>query len=140
MKRAERSEDSHESHETMSNENLARVKITPNIFMSMCPALLVQIEQGSCNEQTKTEADDPQKSTIGMQMIRLYDNFGVYVTGIFLMIFSLGIGNCISIFNINMWSSGNRNCPINQVQWISGYSTISSLMCYWYIMRRCFNG
>lgn len=70
LKRAERSEDSHESHEAMPGENLAGVKITPNIFMSMCPALLVQIEQGSCNEQTKTEADDPQRSTIGMQAMR----------------------------------------------------------------------
>lgn len=44
--------------------NVANVQITPDTFLSMCPALLVQIEQGSCierqNEATETGAEaDP---------------------------------------------------------------------------------
>lgn len=34
-----------EQHLTASN-----IQITPNMFMNMCPALLVQIEQGACAE------------------------------------------------------------------------------------------
>lgn len=37
--------------------NAANVQITPDTFLSMCPALLVQIEQGSCNER-HNEADE----------------------------------------------------------------------------------
>lgn len=31
--------------------DVAKVQITPDTFLSMCPALLVQIEQGSCIER-----------------------------------------------------------------------------------------
>lgn len=40
--------------------NAANIRITPDTFLSMCPALLVQIEQGSCNEQHNDAAEkDP---------------------------------------------------------------------------------
>lgn len=57
---------SHELHESpVPIDNLARVQITPNMFMSMCPALLVQIEQGSCNEHAQIEANNPQRTGVG---------------------------------------------------------------------------
>lgn len=66
LKRNERSDDSYESHSHDSSvENLSKIQITPSVFMSMCPALLVQIEQGSCNENTKVEAKSPQQNGVG---------------------------------------------------------------------------
>lgn len=66
LKRIERSDDGYESHsQDWSVDNLSKIQITPNVFMSMCPALLVQIEQGSCNENTKIEQKNLQQSGIG---------------------------------------------------------------------------
>lgn len=39
--------------------SISNIQITPAAFMNMCPALLVQIEQGSCADQY--EATAPKK-------------------------------------------------------------------------------
>lgn len=40
--------------------NVANIQITPDTFLNLCPALLVQIEQGSCNERHNEVAEaDP---------------------------------------------------------------------------------
>lgn len=54
-----------DSHESLPSDTLANVQITPSIFMSMCPALLVQIEQGSCNEQSDVAADEAHSAGLG---------------------------------------------------------------------------
>lgn len=38
--------DERQPHEFIASS----IQITPNAFLSMCPALLVQLEQGACNE------------------------------------------------------------------------------------------
>lgn len=49
-----------ESSQTATEFNPANVQITPDTFLSLCPALLVQIEQGSCNERYNERSDaDP---------------------------------------------------------------------------------
>lgn len=53
-------EDEDESHNNEGRQiatdfNVANVKITPDTFLSICPALLVQIEQGSCVERRNEE-------------------------------------------------------------------------------------
>lgn len=44
----------HQQHSSDTNEDVdysvSNIQITPSAFMNMCPALLVQIEQGSCSE------------------------------------------------------------------------------------------
>lgn len=41
-----------ETHQHDDNEfSVSNIQISPSAFMSMCPALLVQIEQGSCGER-----------------------------------------------------------------------------------------
>lgn len=51
-------DDEHHNNDgqTANDLNVANVKITPDTFLSMCPALLVQIEQGSCIDR-HSEAD-----------------------------------------------------------------------------------
>lgn len=51
-------EHQHHHHSGDKNDDfeLSNIQITPNAFLSMCPALLVQIEQGSCSEQYDTPA------------------------------------------------------------------------------------
>lgn len=55
-----------QQHEHHSNEDedysISNIQITPAAFMNMCPALLVQIEQGSCAEQEQHYDDIPQPS------------------------------------------------------------------------------
>lgn len=55
-----------QQHEHHSNEDgdfsISNIQITPAAFMNMCPALLVQIEQGSCAEQQQHYDDVPQPS------------------------------------------------------------------------------
>lgn len=57
----EHDDESHNSVESpiATDFNVANVKITPDTFLSICPALLVQIEQGSCVEgrDEATDAD-----------------------------------------------------------------------------------
>lgn len=50
--------------------SVSNIQITPSAFMSMCPALLVQIEQGSCSEQyeTPTPASPPSLPTARKQI------------------------------------------------------------------------
>lgn len=50
--------DDHQHHHSDDDENdddtefsVSNIQITPSALMSMCPALLVQIEQGSCTEE-----------------------------------------------------------------------------------------
>lgn len=59
-----RSSDSHEhSLENESDDEfITNIKITPTMFLNMCPALLVQIEQGACSEVTKVELGKEQKA------------------------------------------------------------------------------
>lgn len=55
--------DDHHSHESESNDELiTNIKITPTMFLNMCPALLVQIEQGACSEVTKIELGNENKA------------------------------------------------------------------------------
>lgn len=67
------------------------VQITPNAFLSMCPALLVQIEQGACNEQqlnddvTQKHADHSKNensiiSGRGIYIFIIYYKFFVFVS------------------------------------------------------------
>lgn len=66
--------DSNEFHEPPPPDTLTRVQITPSIFMSMCPALLVQIEQGACNEQAPVAADHSQRPGVGeFYRVRIYN-------------------------------------------------------------------
>lgn len=39
-----------------SLDDLSNIKITPNTFMNMCPALLVQLEQRSCRDDEEISA------------------------------------------------------------------------------------
>lgn len=41
----------HEQLDEESNLSMSNIQITPAEFINMCPALLVQIEQGSCDEE-----------------------------------------------------------------------------------------
>lgn len=52
-----------------TNFNVANVQITPDTFMNLCPALLVQIEQGSCSERynQRSEADPIIQPTEGKE-------------------------------------------------------------------------
>lgn len=43
------------------DHNVSNIQITPAAFMNMCPALLVQIEQGSCAEQYTPPSIDARK-------------------------------------------------------------------------------
>lgn len=49
----------HHSEDKNDDFELSNIQITPDAFLSMCPALLVQIEQGSCSEQYDTPAPTP---------------------------------------------------------------------------------
>lgn len=44
------------------DEFITNIKITPNMFLNMCPALLAQIEQGACAEVTKVELGKEDKA------------------------------------------------------------------------------
>lgn len=51
------------SHENESDDEfITNIKITPTMFLNMCPALLVQIEQGACSEVTKVELGKEDKA------------------------------------------------------------------------------
>lgn len=51
------------SHENESDDAfISNIKITPTMFLNMCPALLVQIEQGACSEVTKVELGKEDKA------------------------------------------------------------------------------
>lgn len=77
-----------EDHQT--DFNVANVQITPETFLSMCPALLVQIEQGSCIERQNDaiEADDPiiqpqkdkENKKIGKHCIASYGPISSYTS------------------------------------------------------------
>lgn len=66
--RHRRSPDDEHSHQDSehSQENddefITNIKITPTMFLNMCPALLVQIEQGACSEVTKVELGKEDKA------------------------------------------------------------------------------
>ncbi len=64
------------SHENESDDEfITNIKITPNMFLNMCPALLVQIEQGACSEVTKVELGKEDKAfTMGKKVIFLFFN------------------------------------------------------------------
>lgn len=55
-------EDNHENES--EDELITNIKITPNMFLNMCPALLVQIEQGACSEVTKVELENQDKAFV----------------------------------------------------------------------------
>lgn len=57
---ADNDENSHENES--ADEFITNIKITPNMFLNMCPALLVQIEQGACSEVTKVELGKEDKA------------------------------------------------------------------------------
>lgn len=64
-----RSSDSDEHEHESDDEFITNIKITPTMFLNMCPALLVQIEQGACSEVTKVELGKEQKAfTMGKLM------------------------------------------------------------------------
>lgn len=66
----------HSDENESDDEFITNIKITPNMFLNMCPALLVQIEQGACSEVTKVELGKEDKAfTMGMQMIVLLIKF-----------------------------------------------------------------
>lgn len=51
------------------DEFITNIKITPTMFLNMCPALLVQIEQGACSEVTKVELGKEDKAfTMGKEI------------------------------------------------------------------------
>lgn len=45
----------HQHSDEDSDYSISNIQITPAAFMNMCPALLVQIEQGSCAEQQQQQ-------------------------------------------------------------------------------------
>lgn len=70
-----RSSDSEEhSHEHESDDEfVTNIKITPTMFLNMCPALLAQIEQGACSEVTKVELGKEDKAfTMGKQIFIIF--------------------------------------------------------------------
>lgn len=68
----------HEQHQHHSDEDdefsISNIQITPAAFMNMCPALLVQIEQGSCAEQQQQQQqqnfDDLPSSSASMPSVQ----------------------------------------------------------------------
>ncbi|XP_037031033.1 zinc transporter ZIP6 [Bradysia coprophila] len=54
--------DEHSQENESYDEFVTNIKITPNMFLNMCPALLVQIEQGACSEVTKVELGKEDKA------------------------------------------------------------------------------
>lgn len=48
----------HSGHgdEDADDLSVSNIQITPSVFMHMCPALLLQIEQGSCAEPMEVRA------------------------------------------------------------------------------------
>ncbi|KAJ6648085.1 Metal cation symporter ZIP14 [Pseudolycoriella hygida] len=54
--------DEHSEEAEADDEFIANIKITPTMFLNMCPALLVQIEQGACSEVTKIELGKQDKA------------------------------------------------------------------------------
>lgn len=53
----------HHQHENVDYNDgdfgISNIQITPSALMSMCPALLVQIEQGSCSDATAAPIQQP---------------------------------------------------------------------------------
>lgn len=59
--------DEHSKEHESDDEFVTNIKITPTMFLNMCPALLVQIEQGACSEVTKMELGKEDKAfTMGI--------------------------------------------------------------------------
>lgn len=59
--------DIHSPEHESDDEFITNIKITPTMFLNMCPALLVQIEQGACSEVTKMELGKEDKAfTMGI--------------------------------------------------------------------------
>lgn len=54
---------------------VSNIQITPTTFMSMCPALLVQIEQRSCIDRDSVEKRDTVITNYGTYKMRSETNY-----------------------------------------------------------------
>lgn len=53
----------HQHSDDETDYSISNIQITPSAFMNMCPALLVQIEQGSCSEHLDDPSPLPSSSS-----------------------------------------------------------------------------
>lgn len=58
-------DDEQSANDDINYLSVSNVKITPNTFMSMCPALLAQIEQGSCTKHVEVEKRHSEMNHFG---------------------------------------------------------------------------
>lgn len=106
----------HQRHADEPNEesdfSISNIQITPAAFMSMCPALLVQIEQGSCTEQYDMPApkkDVKEITAFGKTRRSHHFELAQRCDAFFLNnFFSVDCGSCIDYYNFTVWIG--RNC------------------------------
>lgn len=70
--------DAHSHDHESDDEFITNIKITPTMFLNMCPALLLQIEQGACSEVTKVELGKEQKAFTMGKLTGLFSNTSSY--------------------------------------------------------------
>lgn len=56
--------------------SISNIQITPSALMSMCPALLVQIEQGSCSDASAARIQQQQQQPTPKKEIKEISSFG----------------------------------------------------------------
>lgn len=56
--------------------SISNIQITPTAFMNMCPALLVQIEQGSCSENYDTPTPISSEQSVPRKSVKDITSFG----------------------------------------------------------------
>lgn len=134
--------DEHSPEHESDDEFITNIKITPTMFLNMCPALLVQIEQGACSEVTKMELGKEDKAfTMGIVVctpkgvkvhLQKFKSIKIY--------FSLDIRDCFDCYNISVWLGWNCNSAISEIYSIRRNFTIFNRTSNWHLVWRCAHG
>lgn len=104
----------HHQHENAdyhdADLSISNIQITPSALMSMCPALLVQIEQGSCSDPTSAPIQQRPTARKEIKEISSFGKFAIIVIRFDLVEYSVSISKLRFSLNFHRFKSETTNC------------------------------
>lgn len=107
--------DQNDAHDVNKNaaEYASHLEITPINFMKLCPALIAQIEEGSCSERPAPESSHHEVTSFG-KIASIYLTWISAINNSFCSIpISLDSSNHSDNDYIVVWTGGNSDGAIN---------------------------